>query len=149
MEQSILPESLLIATIAAGLFAGAAIYISIVEHPARIEAGTAVAVAEFGPSYRRAATMQASLALLGSLTGVVSWLEGAGLLSLAAAIALFSVVPFTLVVIYPTNKQLLSRELDPSGSEAQRLLVRWGRLHWVRSVLGLLAFILLLQAPGR
>jgi hypothetical protein len=52
----------LVATLCAGLFAGAAIYITLVEHPARLECGTDLAVTEFGPSYRRAAIMQASLA---------------------------------------------------------------------------------------
>ena len=39
----------LIATLRAGLFAGAAIYLSLVEHPARLQCGLALAVAEFGP----------------------------------------------------------------------------------------------------
>jgi hypothetical protein len=55
----------LMAMLCAGLFAGAAIYISLVEHPARLECGIELAVAEFGPSYRRAAVMQASLAAVG------------------------------------------------------------------------------------
>jgi hypothetical protein len=46
-----------------GLFAGAALYVTLVEHPARLECGTELAVAEFAPSYRRGAVMQA---LLGS-----------------------------------------------------------------------------------
>ncbi len=36
-----------IATLSAGLFAGAAIYINLVEHPARIECGTDLAIKEF------------------------------------------------------------------------------------------------------
>jgi hypothetical protein len=43
-----------IATLCAGLFAGASIYITFVEHPARLDCGTKLAVTEFGPSYRRA-----------------------------------------------------------------------------------------------
>ena len=50
----------LLATWCAGLFAGAAIYITFVEHPARLECGTELAATEFGPSYRRATLMQAS-----------------------------------------------------------------------------------------
>ena len=44
----------LIALLCTGLFAGAAVYITLVEHPARLECGPAVALAEFRPSYRRA-----------------------------------------------------------------------------------------------
>jgi hypothetical protein len=143
-----LPAFQLIATIAAGLFAGAAIYVSVVEHPARMEAGPRVALSEFAPSYRRGAVMQASLALVGSLASLVSSVIRYDVLSLAAAVALFSVVPFTLLVIYPTNERLLSPGLDASAPEANDLLVRWGRLHSVRSVLGVLAFVLLLLSFG-
>jgi hypothetical protein len=65
----------LIATLCAGLFGGAAIYITLVEHPARLECGTALAISEFGPSYRRATVMQASLAALGLVASVGAWLE--------------------------------------------------------------------------
>jgi hypothetical protein len=41
----------IIAALAAGLFSGAAVYISLVEHPARVDCGPAVAVREFRPSY--------------------------------------------------------------------------------------------------
>ena len=47
----------LLTVLCAGFFAGAAIYINLVEHPARMSLGTAFAVKEFGPSYHRAAVM--------------------------------------------------------------------------------------------
>src|SRR5690242_11046381 len=122
-----------IATLCAGLFAGAAIYINAVEHPARLECGTALAVAEFAPSYRRATVMQASLAAVGLLTGLAAWWRGAGPIVLLAAVLLGAVIPFTLLVILPTNKRLLDRGLDRDSAEAAALLARWARLHAVRS----------------
>lgn len=134
----------LLAVVCAGLFSGAAAYVTLVEHPARLECGAALAVAEFGPSYRRGTVMQASLALLGFLSAVVAWLTGHGPLNLAGGLLLGSVVPFTLVVILPTNKRLLDRALDPTSPEAASLLARWGRLHGVRTFVGSVAFLLLL-----
>ena len=58
-----------IALLCAGLFAGAAAYVTFVEHPARVSVGTAEAIAEFRPSYRRGAVMQASLAIAGLVAG--------------------------------------------------------------------------------
>jgi hypothetical protein len=55
-----------------------------------------------------------------------------------------SVIPFTLIVILPTNKRLLSVTLDKRSIEAERLLARWGKLHAVRSVLSGLALLLFL-----
>jgi uncharacterized membrane protein len=134
----------LIATLCAGLFAGAAIYITLVEHPARLECGTELAVTEFGPSYRRATLMQALLAALGLTAALVAWIQGRGILVLAGGLLLGAVIPFTLLIILPTNKRLLDHGLDRRSTEAAALLDRWGRLHAVRSVLSGLAFGLLL-----
>ena len=116
----------LIATLCAGLFGGAAIYISLVEHPAGLECGTALAISEFGPSYRRATVMQASLAALGLVASVGAWLEGRGLVVLITGLLLGLVVPFTLIVILPTNKGLLDPDLDRGSAEAAALLARGG-----------------------
>jgi hypothetical protein len=61
---------LIVATACAGVFAGAAIYINAVEHPARLACGTEVALKEFAPSYQRATIMQASLAIAGCTAGL-------------------------------------------------------------------------------
>ena len=131
----------LIAALCAGTFAGAAIYITAVEHPARLECGFDLALRQFAPSYRRATRMQASLAVVGSLCGLAAWAAGRGPLCLLGAILLGAVVPFTLIVIYPTNRRLLDPALDPQSPEAERLLRRWGRLHAVRSALGAASFV--------
>ena len=44
----------MLSTLLAGLFAGAATYINLVEHSARMECGDSLAVTQFAPSYRRA-----------------------------------------------------------------------------------------------
>jgi hypothetical protein len=137
-----------IATLYAGLFAGAAIYITLVEHPARLECGTELAATEFGPSYRRATLMQASLAALGLVAALVAWIQGRGLLALVGGLLLGAVIPFTLLVILPTNKRLLDPGLDRRSAEAAALLDRWGRLHAVRSMLSGLAFGLLVWHPA-
>ena len=78
----------LIAAFCSGTFAGAALYISAVEHPARLECGTPLALREFVPSYRRATVMQASLAAVGCLAAAAAWSTGRGSLCLLGAILL-------------------------------------------------------------
>jgi hypothetical protein len=135
---------LIVATLCSGLFAGAAIYINAVEHPARLSCGTELALCEFAPSYRRATVMQVSLAVAGCLTGLwAAWALNDPWLALSTAL-LGAVVPFTLIVILPTNHQLLDPALDPHGHKATQLLNRWGRLHAMRSVLSSAAFVLFL-----
>ena len=133
-----------VAVLACNLFTGASVYINLVEHPARMECGVEIAATEFAPSYRRATIMQASLAALGLLSSIAAWLAGATFWWLVAGALLGSVIPFTLFVILPTNKLLLSPTLDKQSVEAERLLARWGRLHAVRSILSGLALLLFL-----
>ncbi len=96
-----------LATASAAFFAGAALYVSIVEHPARMKAGVAVALAEFRPSYKRAAPVQASAAAICLVSSVSvslltwEWPWALGGLLVGAAI------PFTLLAIMPTNRRLL------------------------------------------
>ena len=134
----------LVAVLACSLFTGAAVYISLVEHPARMECGVEIAATEFPPSYRRASVMQAILAAVGLLSSVAAWLAGATFWWVIAGLLLGSVIPFTLIVILPTNKQLLNPALDRRSAQAGRLHAHWGVLHAVRSVLSALALLLLL-----
>jgi hypothetical protein len=134
----------LIATLSVGLFAGAAIYISCVEHPARMQCGTCLAATEFGPSYKRATVMQAPLAAVGFLSGISAWLMGASVLWAAGGVLIGGVIPLTLIVIAPKNRFLLAPDLDRGSELAQRLLRRWGRLHAVRSLMSSVAFVMYL-----
>src|ERR1700730_11129485 len=133
-----------VAVLSCSLFTGASVYINLVEHPARMECGVEIAATEFSPSYRRATILQASLAALGLLSSIAAWLAGATFWWLIAGALLGSVIPFTLIVILPTNKLLLSPKLDRRSAQAGQLLARWGRLHTVRSVLSGLALLLFL-----
>jgi hypothetical protein len=133
-----------VAVLACGLFAGAAIYVSLAEHPARMECGVELAATEFAPSYRRASILQAILAAVGLVSSIVVWVAGATFWWIVAGALLGSVIPFTLIVILPTNKRLLSPGLDRRSAETERLLARWGTLHAVRSVVSGLALLLFL-----
>ena len=110
--------------LACSLFTGASVYINLVEHPARMECGVEIATTEFAPSYRRATVMQASLAALGLLSSIAAWLAGATFWWLVAGALLGSVIPFTLIVILPTNKLLLSATMNRQSAQTERLLAR-------------------------
>ena len=142
MQIQVVCEAL--ATLCCALFTGAALYVSLVEHPARLQCGTRIAITEFAPSYKRGTLMQASLAAAGTLASIAAWLLGSGSSWLIGGLLLGAVIPFTLLVIFPTNKQLLDRSLEKDSDHARKLLVRWGRLHAVRSGLSLASLLLFL-----
>jgi hypothetical protein len=139
----------LVATFCTAIFAGAAIYINLVEHPARIEVGTAAAVRQWRPSYRRATLMQASLALVAFLGSLGAWVFDRSAAVLVAGICIGVVIPFTLLVIYPTNKQLEDPALDVSSLSTAGLLAKWNRLHAVRSAASIVALIIQLLHLGQ
>jgi len=132
------------AILSCAIFAGAAIYVNLVEHPARMSCGISLAVKEWAPSYKRGATMQAPLAVLGFVFALSAWFAGAGWWWLTGGVLLGLVVPYTLIVIMPTNKRLLAFSLDGELDETQRLLDRWNALHAVRSLLSAAALIIFL-----
>jgi hypothetical protein len=138
-----------VAVLSCSLFTGASVYINLVEHPARMQCGVEIAATEFAPSYRRATVLQATSAAVGLISSIVVWLAGATFWWLVAGALLESVIPFTLLVILPTNKVLLSPKLDRRSVEAERLLARWGALHAVRSVLSGMALLLLACCSSR
>lgn len=106
----------------------------------------AAAVQQWRPSYARATVMQAGLAIVGLLAALGAWALGRGVPVLVAGLLFGAVVPFPLLVIFPTNKQLLAPTLDDASPKAAALLVRWNRLHAVRS--GAVALVILLPHLG-
>jgi len=133
-----------LATFCTTIFAGAAFYINLVEHPARRSLETSAAVIEWATSYKRATFMQAPLAVIGFIAGTAVWLLGAGFGWLVAAALIGAVVPVTFIVIMPTNLKLLAANRDVGSAETLVLLEKWGRLHAVRTILSLLAAPLML-----
>lgn len=93
-------------------------------------------------TFCRAAVMQGMLAVVGLVARVLAWAQGSGIDWLVGGLLLGAMVPFTLVIIMPTNRRLLDASLDRSSGEARELLERWGRLHAVRTVVGVVAFVL-------
>lgn len=131
---------------AAALFAGAAIYINIAEHPARLGLEDRVLLTVWKTSYKRGFAMQATLAVVGFLLGVWQWHASGDWRWLLGAVILVGNWPFTLLAIMPTNNRLMATAPETAGPAERQLLVTWGRLHGVRSALGAGATVVFLWA---
>lgn len=130
-----------IATFCIGAFFAVAAYISLVQHPATLEAGTDVGARFFPPMYARASVMQATLAFFGTLAAIWAYLATRDILWVPVALLIGSVIPFTLLVINSVNNELTTGGPPLSSARARELLVRWGHLHWFRTVASALGFL--------
>jgi hypothetical protein len=130
----------------AALFTGAAFYVGFAEQPARLQPDDGALLAEWKPSYRRGFAMQATLAFVGFLLGTIQWWQSGDGLWLVGALLLLANWPFTLIVIMPTNNALLATPSEAASAGSRELVVKWGRLHAVRTALGAAATLVFLWA---
>jgi hypothetical protein len=136
----------LLALMAAAIFFGAAIYVSVAEQPARLALDDRALLAEWKPSYKRGTAMQAPLALLGFALGMIAWWQSSHPGFLVGAIAMIAPWPWTLFAIKPTNDALTATDPERAGPPSRALILRWGALHAVRTALGALASLSFLWA---
>ena len=136
----------LLALTAAAIFTGAAFYVGVAEQPARLTLKDDALLTEWKPSYKRGAAMQAPLALLGCLLGLLAWWQTSQSGFLLGGIAMIAPWPWTLIGIKPTNDALLATGPDRAGPQTRALVVKWGALHSVRTALGALATVAFLWA---
>lgn len=130
------------ALISAAFFTGAAGYITLVEHPARLRLEDGPLLAQWQPSYSKALPIQSGLAIIGGVCGLAAWYSTGHWLWIAGSAALLANWPFTLLAIMPTNKRLQAMKPDEAGPGSRTMLLKWGHLHAVRSLLGLASTLL-------
>ncbi|UVK45980.1 DUF1772 domain-containing protein [Mesorhizobium sp. AR07] len=127
----------LLALTVAATFSGAAIYVSVAEQPARLRLDDRALLQEWQPSYKRGAAMQASIAIVACVLGLIAWWQTGGFAFLVGAVMIILPWPWTLIAMMPTNRVL--EAMEAGNPQARFLIVKWGNLHLVRVSLGVLA----------
>jgi hypothetical protein len=132
------------ALVAASVFAGAALYVTIAEQPARLMLDDRALLIQWKPSYKRGFAMQASIAIVAFVLGAIAWWQSGRPAFLAGARLLLAGWPWTIFVMMRTNKAILAIEPAEAGPRSRALIVTWGRLHLARVAFGVLGTIAML-----
>jgi hypothetical protein len=126
-----------LALVTAAVFAGAALYINLVEQPARLGLDDHSLLAEWKPAYKRGTVMQAPLAIVGFLLGLAAWWQAGHIGWAIGALFMIANWPVTFITIMPTNNRLMMIEPSSAGIESRVMIEKWGSLHAVRTALGI------------
>jgi uncharacterized membrane protein len=135
-----------LALVVAGLFTGAAVYVNFAEQPARLGLKDRPLLAEWKTAYKRGAIMQASLAMAGFILGALAWWQAGKPAFIIGALLMLAPWPWTLLIIKPINDTLMATDPAKADAETRALIVKWDRLHLVRTALGALGTIAFLYA---
>jgi anthrone oxygenase-like protein len=135
----------LIALAFAAAFAGAAVYVNIVEQPARLALEDQALLSEWGPSDRRGVALLTAFALAAAVAGFIAYFESQDVRWVFGALIIISSWPYAFFVMAPLNNQILSlRGHDVAAAKA--LIRQWGMVESGFSAIGVLAVAMFLWA---
>ena len=137
------------ALVFAAFFTGAAFYINFAEQPARLRLDPNQLLKQWAPSYKQGFIMQSILAVLSGLAGIYTYTQMQDWRWILGAILILANWPYTLLVIMPTNRKLLAIKETEINATTVDLIRQWGKLHAVRTILGLCATIIFVWALAK
>src|SRR5262245_4340342 len=143
-----LPGSL--AVTFAAFSAGAAIYITVAEQPARLLLDNRNLLMEWQATYPVGVKMQGTLVIMAGLAALWAWWLSPDWRWLLGAFLIFANWPYTLIVLRPVNSELMTLAPHQAGASARALAEQWGNLHAVRGgprILALVTFMWALNRP--
>jgi hypothetical protein len=126
----------LFALIFSSAFAGAALYLNLVEQPARLALDDSSMMREWAPSDRRGFALLGGLALLTALAGLAAFAQGSDIRWLLGGLIALASWPYVYFVIVPLNNRLLAAAPGQPAADSREIVTFWGLLEWGLFVIG-------------
>jgi hypothetical protein len=129
----------------AAAFTGAALYLNLVEQPARLALDDRSLLSEWRPSDRRGFILLAVLALIAAILALSAYFETHDLRWLIGALIQILSWPYTFFAIVPVTNRILA--LSGTDAAAAHELVRsWGLMEIGQTAIGIAACLVFLWA---
>jgi Domain of unknown function (DUF1772) len=135
----------LIALTLAAAFTGAALYINLVEQPARMALDDSALLSEWRPSDHRGVALLAALALIAALLAFAMYFETHDAIWAIGAVCIMLSWPYTFFAIVPMNNRILAVSAGEQAA-ARGLVQTWGLLQYGMTAIGAAACVIFLWA---
>jgi hypothetical protein len=123
----------------ASVFLGAALYINLVEQPARLRLGPGAMVREWAPSDRRGFFLLAALAVASAILAWLQYAQNGDVRWIIGGAVILSSWPYAYFVIVPVNIWLCALPATRARSAVRELMRDWGLLEWGQTAIALAA----------
>jgi hypothetical protein len=124
---------------AAAGFLGAAIYIGLVEQPARLALGPRAMLREWMLSNRRGTPVLSVMAVASAILGFIQFKANGDVRWIIGGVTILASLPYAYFVMMPVNVWLFAIAPGKAVSPARKLVRDWGLLEWGHAVIGLAA----------
>ena len=129
----------LFAFAAACAFVGAALYISLVEQPARMALDVRAMLQEWRRSHWRGFVTLATVAVIGAVFGWIDYARSGDVRWLIGATVFVLSWPYAYFLVVPVNLEIYAVPREETGSRSRELMRDWGLLEWGQTAIGLAA----------
>ena len=124
---------------AAASFLGAAIYVCVVEQPARLKLSGAAMIREWRLSNRRGALILSVLAVVSAILAFIQFKSNGDVRYLIGGVTILASWPYAYFVMMPVNIWLWVLPPGRAVTPVRELMRDWGLLEWGHALIGFAA----------
>jgi hypothetical protein len=135
----------------AASFLGAAVYIGVVEQPARLALSGRAMIQEWKLSNRRATLMLSVFAVISAILAYIQFRADGDVRWIIGGVTILASWPYAYFVMMPVNVWLFAISPGRAVSPVRKLMRDWGLLEWGHALIGFAAtcaFAWALEVPA-